>query len=102
MKRTIICAAMAATSAVAVCAACGDAQTIGGITLDSPIATWDDGIPLGNGGAGALLWGGGDTLNITLDRADFWHNIEPSRYGSPTFTLIIFPTGISPLTYSLK
>ena len=48
------------------------------LDLTAPVATWDDGIPLGNGGAGALLWGGGDTLNVTLDRADFWHNIVSS------------------------
>ncbi|MBP5510118.1 MAG: hypothetical protein J6Z49_04305 [Kiritimatiellae bacterium] len=56
------------------------------LSLDAPVATWDEGIPLGNGGAGALLWGDGDTLNITLDRADFWHNIIHSRYGSSDFT----------------
>ena len=61
-------------------------ETAGGVTLDAPVATWDDGLPLGNGGAGALLWGGGDMFNVTLDRADFWHNIEPSCYGSPDFT----------------
>ena len=56
------------------------------LDLTAPVATWDDGIPLGNGGAGALLWGGGDTLNVTLDRADFWHNIVSSCYGSANFT----------------
>ena len=56
------------------------------LDLTSPVATWDDGIPLGNGGAGALLWGGGDTPNVTLDRADFWHNIVSSCYGSANFT----------------
>ena len=61
-------------------------ETTGGVSLEAPIATWDDGIPLGNGGAGALLWGGGDMLNVTLDRADFWHNIVPSCYDSPDFT----------------
>ena len=56
------------------------------IDLEAPVSSWEDGIPLGNGGAGALVWGGGDTLNITLDRADFWHNVVPSRYDSPDFT----------------
>ena len=54
--------------------------------LDAPVERWEDGIPLGNGGAGALLWGGGDTLNVTLDRADFWHNVEMSSYLAPDFT----------------
>ena len=56
------------------------------LRLAAPVSSWDDGVPLGNGGAGALLWGGGDTLNVTLDRADFWHNILPAIYDSPDFT----------------
>ncbi len=31
-----------------------------------------DGIPLANGRFGALLWGEGDTLRVTLNRSDFW------------------------------
>jgi len=31
---------------------------------------WDDGIPLGNGMVGALIWKKGDTLRMALDRAD--------------------------------
>lgn len=75
------------TVALAVCALF-PLQGRGGelLSLDAPVARWDDGIPLGNGGAGALLWGEGDTLNVTLDRADFWHNIVHARYGSPDFT----------------
>jgi alpha-L-fucosidase 2 len=67
-------------------------QTIGSIcfatllSLKAPVATWDEGVPLGNGGAGALLWGGGDTLNITLDRADFWHNADVWTFSSPDFS----------------
>ena len=56
------------------------------LDLDAPVERWEDGIPLGNGGAGALLWGGGDTLNVTLDRADFWHNVEMASYLAPDFT----------------
>ena len=56
------------------------------LDLAAPVERWDEGIPLGNGGAGALLWGGGDTLNVTLDRADFWHNVEMASYLAPDFT----------------
>ena len=55
------------------------------LDLEAPVTRWEDGIPLGNGGAGALLWGGGDTLNVTLDRADFWHNTDVSCYQTPEF-----------------
>lgn len=56
------------------------------LDLAAPIASWDEGIPLGNGGAGALLWGGDDTLNVTLDRADYWHNIDMPNYLATEFT----------------
>ena len=56
------------------------------LDLVAPVSSWDDGIPLGNGSAGALIWGGGNTLNVTLDRADFWHNIWPTCCDSPNFT----------------
>ena len=37
-----------------------------------PAMTWDEGFPLGNGILGALVWGDGDPLNISLDRTDLW------------------------------
>ncbi len=60
----------------------------GGATIDleAPVSSWDEGIPLGNGGAGALLWGAGNTLNITLDRADFWHNVDTKGYLTSDFS----------------
>ena len=83
------CAAVAVTTSATLplCAADG-----GGLILDieAPAGRWEDGIPLGNGGAGALLWGGGDTLNVTLDRADFWHNVAPASYLAPDFTWILW------------
>jgi hypothetical protein len=35
-------------------------------------ATWDEGIPLGNGTIGALIWQKEDHLRFSLDRADIW------------------------------
>jgi len=34
--------------------------------------SWDEGIPLGNGIMGALVWGKDNRLRISLDRADLW------------------------------
>jgi alpha-L-fucosidase 2 len=42
------------------------------LTLTAPIATWDEAVPLGNGLMGGLLWGGGSTLRLSLDRGDLW------------------------------
>ncbi len=33
---------------------------------------WEEGIPLGNGDMGALIWGDGNPLRITLDKYDVW------------------------------
>ncbi|MEI7525113.1 MAG: hypothetical protein WCJ95_12325, partial [Mariniphaga sp.] len=34
--------------------------------------SWDEGIPLGNGMLGALIWQKDDHLRFSLDRADLW------------------------------
>ena len=34
--------------------------------------SWDEGIPLGNGMMGALIWQKEGKLRISLDRADLW------------------------------
>jgi len=33
---------------------------------------WHDGFPVGNGSIGAMLWGDGQPLCLTLDKADLW------------------------------
>ncbi|MGC1242904.1 MAG: glycoside hydrolase family 95-like protein [Chryseosolibacter sp.] len=40
--------------------------------------SWDEGIPLGNGMLGALIWQKGENLRISLDRADLW-DLRPLR-----------------------
>lgn len=42
------------------------------LSFTSLAATWDEGIPLGNGLVGALVWKKGDNLRMSLDRADLW------------------------------
>ena len=50
------------------------------LELAAPIATWDEGVPLGNGLTGGLLWGGGNTINLSLDRGDLWDERLPELY----------------------
>ncbi|MHC4200254.1 MAG: hypothetical protein ACYSU0_09705, partial [Planctomycetota bacterium] len=50
------------------------------LTLPAPIVKWDNGIPLGNGLTGGLLWGKGNTLNISLDRGDLWDERSDNDY----------------------
>ncbi len=42
------------------------------LTLQAPIDTWDEAVPMGNGLMGGLLWGNGGTLRLSLDRGDLW------------------------------
>ncbi|MCO5947539.1 glycoside hydrolase family 95 protein [Mucilaginibacter flavidus] len=42
------------------------------LKFDSLAARWDEGIPLGNGTLGALIWQKQNHLRFSLDRADLW------------------------------
>lgn len=42
------------------------------LSFNSLATTWDEGIPLGNGMVGALVWQKGTNLRMSLDRADLW------------------------------
>ncbi|MBL9134249.1 MAG: glycoside hydrolase N-terminal domain-containing protein [Verrucomicrobiales bacterium] len=49
-----------------------------GLRLSAPIQTWDEGIPLGNGTMGVLLWGETNRIRLSLDRGDLWDE-RPSQ-----------------------
>jgi alpha-L-fucosidase 2 len=40
--------------------------------------SWDEGIPLGNGMLGSLVWQNGQRLRLSLDRADLW-DLRPTE-----------------------
>ncbi len=49
--------------------------------IQKHVNRWDEGLPLGNGKIGTLIWGECNKLNITLDRADIWENkLHPNVY----------------------
>ena len=50
------------------------------ISLASMSATWHNGLPLGNGVIGAMVWGDGSPLNFTLDHAELWDFRENTDY----------------------
>jgi len=52
----------------------------------APIPRWDEGVPLGNGLLGVLVWGDGRTLRLSLDRADLWDTRLPEIFADPTWT----------------
>jgi alpha-L-fucosidase 2 len=47
--------------------------------------TWDEGIPLGNGMIGALIWQRDSVLRMSLDRADLWDLRKVKEFESPEF-----------------
>ncbi len=49
-------------------------------------ATWDEGIPLGNGILGALVWQNGEKLRLSLDRADLWDLRPIANLDKPEWT----------------
>jgi len=42
------------------------------LVFHEPIDRWDEALPLGNGLTGCLVWGNGDPIRLSLDRADLW------------------------------
>jgi alpha-L-fucosidase 2 len=48
--------------------------------------TWDEGIPLGNGMLGALIWQKDEKLRISLDRADLWDLRSVAEFSRPEFS----------------
>ncbi|MBI1320989.1 MAG: hypothetical protein GC168_18850 [Candidatus Hydrogenedens sp.] len=56
-----------------------------GLKYTEPAKTWDEGLPLGNGTLGALVWGDGGPLNISIDRTDLWDLRPVSEFHSPDY-----------------
>ena len=56
------------------------------LVFDNLASTWDEGIPLGNGMIGALVWKKGDSLRMSLDRADLWDLRPVAGFSGPEFS----------------
>lgn len=54
--------------------------------LTAPITRWDEALPLGNGLTGALLWGQGRSLILSLDRGDLWDERRQPDGGDTPWT----------------
>ncbi len=48
---------------------------------------WDEGMPLGNGNLGALVWKKNDHLRITMNRADLWDARPYDFVSTPEFNI---------------
>lgn len=54
--------------------------------LQTPATKWEDGLPLGNGLLGTLVWGDGGPLNLSLDRTDLWDLRPIPEWELPEYT----------------
>ena len=55
------------------------------IDYATPATVWDEALPLGNGTLGALVWGDGAPLRISLDRTDLWDLRPVPEYHSADY-----------------
>ena len=58
------------------------------ICLNGPIPSWDEGLPLGNGGMGCLIWGPLHALRFSMDLARLW-DLTPAPV---SYTHLTLPT----------
>lgn len=56
------------------------------VSRDGAITRWDEGLPLGNGLFGVLVWGEKNIIRISLDRADLWDTRLPEVFADPGWT----------------
>ena len=57
-----------------------------GLRFTTPATVWDEALPLGNGTMGALIWGDGSPLRISLDRSDLWDLRAVPEFHSPEYS----------------
>lgn len=56
------------------------------LTFAGPALSSDEGLPLANGLMGALIWGDGAPLKISVDRTDLWDLRPIPEYDRPDYT----------------
>jgi alpha-L-fucosidase 2 len=59
------------------------------LSFDSLAKRWDEGIPLGNGWIGALIWQKADKLRMSLDRVDLWDDRPMPEIDKLKFSWVI-------------
>ncbi len=90
---------IAGLAILSLCASCAGPSSSGGAVqarrLPGPehdlvfgrlAPTWDEGVPLGNGKLGALIWSREGVLRVSLDRADLWDLRPVTEFSGPEFS----------------
>ena len=57
-----------------------------GLHYETPATVWDEAFPLGNGTLGALVWGDGAPVKVSLDRTDLWDLRPVPEYHSEEYS----------------
>ena len=57
-----------------------------GLCFDRLPTVWDEGIPLGNGMMGTLVWQKGNCLRLAVDRADLWDLRPVKEFDGPDYS----------------
>lgn len=95
MKRTFLLVGIMSRSvillfiAVITCQAWGQTNILSpkhGLHFSQIPTCWDEGIPLGNGIVGTLIWQKGDKLRLALDRADLWDLRPVKEFSGPSYS----------------
>ena len=88
--RTVTSSIVAATIGIAASAAWGIEVNLPrpehGLHYTTPATAWDEALPLANGIMGALVWGDGSPLKISLDRTDLWDLRTVPEFHSAEYT----------------
>lgn len=66
--------------------ATGNNTTFHGLHTNQLPTVWDEGIPLGNGIMGTLIWQKGNNLRLALDRADLWDLRPVKEFSGPDYS----------------
>lgn len=56
------------------------------LEVDHAITRWDEGMPIGNGLMGVLVWGEGNVIRLSLDRGDLWDTRLAEMLTRPDWT----------------
>lgn len=67
-------------------ATCGMYGQQSSLSFSAIPTSWDEGIPLGNGIMGTLIWQKDGNLRLALDRADLWDLRPVKEFDSPLYT----------------
>jgi len=87
--RSLACSLLAAFALTAACTPPGYSHRLPAprhdLVSNTLASTWDEGVPLGNGMLGALIWKKGKCLRMSLDRADLWDLRPVAEFSGPEF-----------------